>query len=50
MGNVGVIIAAVVGVLLAGVTVATAVNISQPNTAGDAEKVSQEELVDYDAF
>ena len=50
MGNVGGIVAAIVGVVLAGLTVVTAVNVSQPDTAGDADKVSQEELVDYDTF
>lgn len=47
MGSFGGVIAAVVGVVLAGLTVVTAVNVSQPS---DADDVGQEELVDYDEF
>lgn len=45
MGNFGGVVAAIVGVVLAGLTVVTAVNVSQPDGADD---VSQEELIDYD--
>ena len=45
MGNFGGVVAAIVGVVLAGLTVVTAVNVSQPDDASD---VSNEELIDYD--
>ncbi|WP_157552997.1 hypothetical protein [Jiangella gansuensis] len=45
MGNIGGLVAAIVGVVLAGLTVVTAVNVSQGDDADDA---SQEQLIDYD--
>ncbi|MBB5789639.1 hypothetical protein [Jiangella mangrovi] len=45
MGNFGGVVAAIVGVVLAGLTVVTAVNVSQPDDAND---VSHEELINYD--
>lgn len=45
MGNFGGVVAAIVGVVLAGLTVVTAVNVSQPD---DADNVSNEELINYD--
>lgn len=45
MGNFGGVVAAIVGVLLAGLTAITAVNVSGPDDAGE---VGQEELIDYD--
>lgn len=47
MGNTGGIVAAIVGVVLAGLTVVTAVNVSQ-DARGDASEVSDEDLIDYD--
>lgn len=47
MGSFGGVVAAIVGVVLAGLTVVTAVNVSQPSDTGD---VGREELVDYDEF
>lgn len=45
MGNFGGVVAAIVGVVLAGLTVVTTVNVSQPS---DADDVSHEELINYD--
>ncbi|PSL04074.1 hypothetical protein CLV30_10676 [Haloactinopolyspora alba] len=47
MGNFGGVVAAIVGVVLAGLTVVTAVNVTQSERS-DAGEVSQEELIDYD--
>lgn len=47
MGNTGGIVAAIVGVVLAGLTVVTAVNVSQ-DARGDASEVSDADLIDYD--
>lgn len=48
MGNIGGIVAAIVGVVLAGLTVITAVNVSEPDRSGDSGTVSEVDLIDYD--
>lgn len=47
MGNIGGVVAAAVGVVLAGLTVVTAVNVSQSDSS-DSGDVGRHELIDYD--